>query len=136
MREIDHHSETPVYRQVADALREEIDAGRLAPRRPLPSETHLQQEFGVARDTVRRAIALLADLGLVRTVPGRGTYVRARAVTSVALEPGMRVITRPATEAERTTMEIGEGVWVLVVEWPDGQTEVLPGDEAEIRVAE
>ena len=42
---------------------------------PLPSEKDLVGLFGVARDTTRRAIALLRDEGLVVTVPQRGTYV-------------------------------------------------------------
>lgn len=134
MREIDHHSETPVYRQVADSIRADIQAGRLRPRRPLPSEVHLQQEYGVARDTVRRAIGHLAELGLVRTVAGRGTFVRATGVTVVPMEPGMRVFTRPSTSAERAELDLAEGVWVLVIERPDGSVEVLPGDAAEIRL--
>jgi DNA-binding FadR family transcriptional regulator len=132
VREIDHQGELPIYRQVANAIRADIEAGRLRPRRPLPSELHLQQEFGVARDTVRRAIGYLAELGLVRTVPGRGTFVRARTSTSVVLEPGLRVITRPPTDVEREVLEIEPGVWVLVVERPGGEIEVLPGDAAEL----
>lgn len=134
VREIDHHGETPVYRQVADALRRDIKEGRIQPRRPLPSEIHLQQEFGVARDTVRRAITYLVELGLVRKVPGRGTFVRALEVSVVEMEPGTRITTRPPTEAERSALDIGEGVWVLVVERPGRDPEVLPGDAAEVQV--
>lgn len=123
-----------MYRQVADAIRRDIQTGRLPPRRPLPSEIQLQQRFGVARDTVRKAIGHLASLGLVRTVPGRGTFVRAPEITVIAPEPGMRIITRPATAAERATLELADGVWVLVAERPSGEVEVLPGDAAEIRV--
>ncbi|MFI6454286.1 GntR family transcriptional regulator [Streptosporangium amethystogenes] len=112
MREIDHHSETPVYRQVADAIRAEIEAGRLHRRRPLPGEMHLQQEFGVARDMIRRAIPHLAELGPVRTV----------AITRISPEPGMRIITRPPRDAERAEMGLGAGVWVG---WPRGPTEAL-----------
>ncbi|GAA4190012.1 hypothetical protein GCM10022252_27620 [Streptosporangium oxazolinicum] len=133
MREIDHHSETPVYRQVADSIRADIQSGRLRPRRPLPSEKHLQQEYGVARDTVRRAIGHLAELGLVRTVAGRGTFVRAAEVTVVGAEPGMRIFTRPPTGAG-AELDLAEGVWVLVIERADGGVEVLPGDAAEIRL--
>ena len=38
-------------------------------------ETQLQQEFGIARGTARKAIALLREQGLVVTVKGRGSYV-------------------------------------------------------------
>ena len=72
---VDPDSATPVYVQVADILRSRIEAGQLLPDRPVPSETQLQQEFGVARGTARKAIALLRDQGLVVTVKGRGSYV-------------------------------------------------------------
>jgi GntR family transcriptional regulator len=72
---VDPDSATPVYVQVADILRARIEAGQLLPDRPVPSETQLQQEFGVARGTARKAIALLRDQGLVVTVKGRGSYV-------------------------------------------------------------
>ena len=72
---VDPDSATPVYVQVADILRARIEAGQLLPDRPVPSETQLQQEFGVARGTARKAIALLRDQGLVVTVRGRGSYV-------------------------------------------------------------
>jgi GntR family transcriptional regulator len=72
---VDPQSATPVYIQVADILRSRIQSGQLLPDRPVPSETQLQQEFGVARGTARKAIALLRDQGLVVTVKGRGSYV-------------------------------------------------------------
>ncbi|WP_245651656.1 GntR family transcriptional regulator [Streptosporangium amethystogenes] len=111
-----------------------MQTGQFRPRRPLPSEIHLQQRFGVARDTARKAISHLTSLGLVRTVPGRGTYVRAPEVTVIAPDPDMRIITRLPTDAERAELGLGAGVWVLVAERVDGGVEVLPGDAAEIRL--
>ena len=73
---IDPLGPVPVYRQLADLLRRRIEDGDLAPNRPLPSESQLQQEHGVARGTARKAVALLREEGLVVTVKGRGTYVR------------------------------------------------------------
>jgi DNA-binding GntR family transcriptional regulator len=72
---VDPESATPVYVQVADILRARIESGKLLPDRPVPSESQLQQEFGVARGTARKAIALLREEGLVVTVKGRGSYV-------------------------------------------------------------
>jgi DNA-binding GntR family transcriptional regulator len=100
---------------------------------PLPSEVHLQQEYGVSRDSIRRAVSYLADAGLVRTVPGRGTYVRGLTPTIVAMEPGLRIRTRPGSREECELLEAEPGSWVLVVEHRDGELEILPGD-AEIRV--
>ncbi len=131
--DLDHESDIPVYRQIADILRERIESGRYRPRRPLPSEAMLQRETEVARDTIRRAIAHLAEAGLVYTVRGRGTYVRGRQVVIVA-EPGMRVFAREATAGERATLGVPEGGAVLVVERPGGEAEVYPSGEAEVRV--
>jgi DNA-binding GntR family transcriptional regulator len=72
---VDPQSATPVYVQVADILRARIESGQLLPDRPVPSESQLQQEFGVARGTARKAIALLREQGLIVTVKGRGSYV-------------------------------------------------------------
>jgi len=74
-RTIDPDSATPVYVQVAEILRSRIESGELLPDRPVPSESQLQQELGVARGTARKAIALLREEGLVVTVRGRGSYV-------------------------------------------------------------
>jgi GntR family transcriptional regulator len=60
----------------ATILRGRIESGDLAPNRPIPSETAMQQEHGVARGTARRAVALLREEGLMVTVKGRGTFVR------------------------------------------------------------
>ena len=72
---IDHEGDIPVYIQLAGILRERIRSGDLAPRRPVPSKRSLQQQYGVAGGTIDKAIAILRDEGLVRTVIGRGIYV-------------------------------------------------------------
>ena len=76
---IDYDVATPVYRQLAGILRRRIEDGRIRPGHAIPSEKLLEQEFGVARNTARKAIAVLRDEEeLVETVQGRGTYVRPR----------------------------------------------------------
>nr|WP_203853579.1 GntR family transcriptional regulator [Dactylosporangium siamense] len=72
---VDPDGPIPVYVQIADIIQQRIEAGELQPNRPIPSELALQQEFGVARGTARRAVELLRDRGLVFTVPQRGTFV-------------------------------------------------------------
>jgi len=76
--QINPRAPEPPYRQIAAWLRARIEAGDFPPDEPLPSEAYLVGAFGVARDTVRRAVALLRDEGLVYTVPQRGTYVTRR----------------------------------------------------------
>jgi DNA-binding GntR family transcriptional regulator len=68
-------SGVPVYRQLADLLRERIASGTYPPRTPLPSARTLHQEFGIAMGTVNRAFDVLREEGLVRTIPGRGVWV-------------------------------------------------------------
>jgi GntR family transcriptional regulator len=76
--EIDKLSYTPYYAQLADILAAKIESGELGPGDPLPSESYLQQQYGLARGTVRTAIKLLNDRGVARTIQGRGTYVLPR----------------------------------------------------------
>jgi len=65
----------PLYRQLAAILRGKIESGELAKGDPLPSESYLQQEHSVSRVTVRKAVEVLRDEGLVITLPQRGTFV-------------------------------------------------------------
>ncbi len=78
MNHVDHMNPTPLYTQLADILRGLIESGELQPCSPLPSESYLQQEHGVSRGTVRMAIGVLRDEGLVITISARGTFVKAR----------------------------------------------------------
>jgi DNA-binding GntR family transcriptional regulator len=65
----------PLYQHIAAEVVERIQAGELRPRRPIPGETALLQQYDVARETVRRAMALLREQGWIYTVPQRGSYV-------------------------------------------------------------
>lgn len=73
---LDPDGPVPLYQQLADLLRADIESGRLPANRPVPSETTLQQRHGVSRDTVRHALRVLREDGAVVTVRGKGTYVR------------------------------------------------------------
>jgi GntR family transcriptional regulator len=57
-------------------LREQIRRGDLSSGELLPNESYLQQEHGVSRSTVRTALKLLRDEGLVITITARGTFVK------------------------------------------------------------
>ena len=73
--EIDRHDPLPIYQQLAGFIRRAIESGELASRSPVPSESYLQQRYGVSRGSARKAIELLRTEGLVYTVPQRGSYV-------------------------------------------------------------
>jgi len=70
----------PLWAQIADSLREDIGTV-YAPGDTLPTETDLEQRFGVSRITIRRAVAELAAEGLVTRRQGRGTFVRGTQIT-------------------------------------------------------
>ena len=63
-------------RQVADVLRQQINAGTYA--KALPTEQDLTAEFAVSRNTVRDALALLKEEGLIDRAPKVGTQVAQR----------------------------------------------------------
>lgn len=69
----------PLYRQLEQALRERIHTGHYQAGSMLPNETLLGQEFGVSLITVRQALKLLEDEGLISRQQGRGTFINERA---------------------------------------------------------
>jgi GntR family transcriptional regulator len=125
---VDRGSDRPVYRQVADALREAIRAGELVAGQRLPSESELIDRYGVSRNSVRTAVGLLRIEGLVVTVQGRGSFVRARRPLRWLGLPqsfnmdeggeadgrllGVEVTDPPAEVVERLGLEAGELVLV------------------------
>lgn len=68
----------PMYRVIADTLRQEIESGEPAPGSQLPTEPELTERFNASRNTVRDAVKSLVAVGLVVTRPGQGTYVTER----------------------------------------------------------
>jgi GntR family transcriptional regulator len=64
------------YQQIADRLRDQITNGVFGPGERLPSEPDLIEEYQASRNTVRLAIALLTNQGLVVTRQGLGTFVQ------------------------------------------------------------
>lgn len=67
-----------IYVKVANRIAGRIDRGELAPGARLPAERDLAAELGVSYDSVRRAMEVLRLRGLIVTVHGRGTFVKAR----------------------------------------------------------
>lgn len=72
---IDREGPVPPYKQVAAEVRKRIESGEIPPGRRIPSLTEMEAEFGVARDTLQKAVKLLKEEGLVETVTGMGVFV-------------------------------------------------------------
>lgn len=68
-------AQQPMYQQIADTIRRQIEDGELSRGAQLPTELELREKFNASRNTVRDAIKRLAALGLVETRPGQGTFV-------------------------------------------------------------
>ena len=75
---IDRGSPETPSEQITAIVRGRIASGDYAAGTRMPSTTTLAQEFGVATRTVRKALAPLADEGLIETRPGWGTFVAKR----------------------------------------------------------
>lgn len=65
----------PIYLRIVEAIVEQLDQGEPAPGDRLPTERALAEDFGVNRRTVRRALDVLAQRGLIERVQGSGTFV-------------------------------------------------------------
>jgi GntR family transcriptional regulator len=65
------------YQQIADEVRERVGAGELGPGRLLPSEAELSLTYHASRVTVRRALEVLREEGLVDSRQGFGWFVAA-----------------------------------------------------------
>lgn len=67
-----------LYQQLADSLRDKIYEGKYAFGDKLPSERSLAEKFGISHLTVRKALAILEEEGMLLRVQGKGTFVRAQ----------------------------------------------------------
>jgi GntR family transcriptional regulator len=73
--DLDPYSPVPLYHQLAEALRQMVESGTLAPGDVLPPLRQAAREWGINLHTVRHAYRSLADAGIVRTTVPRGTVV-------------------------------------------------------------
>jgi len=73
---VDPNDPRPPYRQLADGVRAEIEAGIYAPGTKLPSYDALAEGFGVSLGVAKRAMAQLRDEQVIVIRHGQGSYVR------------------------------------------------------------
>jgi GntR family transcriptional regulator, phosphonate transport system regulatory protein len=87
-----------LWRQVADGIERGIADGTYVAGEKLPGETEIAETYRVNRHTVRRALATLAERGLVRAERGSGTYVE-----------GQRRLAYPLRSRTRFSEIVGAG---------------------------
>lgn len=123
----------PVYVQIHDDIREAIDAGRWQAGDKIPSERELAEQFDVSRMTLRQAVMLLVDEGVLERRVGSGTYVAEQKVqetlngltsfTDLMAAIGKEATTKTisyhigkATASEQKRLNMNEGDNVLRME--------------------
>lgn len=83
----------PKYQSIADSLRQEIENGQYSTRQLLPTEQLLCQRFQISRQTVRRALSLLEDEGLITRRQGSGSRLREHSEPEALLNCSIAVVT-------------------------------------------
>ncbi|WP_287126356.1 GntR family transcriptional regulator [Desulfobacter sp.] len=69
-------SPIPLYHQICEQLQSRIREGVYPPGHMIPSETELAKSYGVGRPTVRQAMDILVQRGLIQRRRGSGTFVK------------------------------------------------------------
>jgi len=118
----------PYYQQLYNILRDEIVSGRWKPGDMMPSETEMIERFDVSRITVRQALELLVEEGLIYRRRGRGTFV---AVPGI--EQGLNRIVSFTEDMRRRGLHPGTEVistsMVPASEEIAGKLQVDPGED-------
>ncbi|MFC7703552.1 phosphonate metabolism transcriptional regulator PhnF [Plastorhodobacter daqingensis] len=124
---------TPLWTAIADTLRRELAAGLYPPGAKLPTEAALAARFGVNRHTLRHALSVLAQEGLVHSRRGAGVFAAARPVEyplgrrvrfhqnlraagQIPQRALLRLETRPADAEEARALRMEPGAQVHVYE--------------------
>ena len=102
MRERSEYLGNLIYRHIFEGIK----SGEFSAGDRLPTERRLMQQFSAARNTVRKAVTRLAEDGLIDRQIGSGTYVAARASSTVSDDDGLAVSPLDVLEA-RMAVEPG-----------------------------
>ena len=108
---IDPGNGLPVYLQIVDQVRRAVAIGVLKPNEQLPTVKQLASDLVVNPATVSRALRELEHLEIIRSVAGRGAFVRTDAVAGVA-KTGARDVVSAAVDAairEARSLGVDEG---------------------------
>jgi GntR family transcriptional regulator len=84
---LDRQSPTPLHQQLEEVIKEKIANDEWKTNSQIPSENDLSLTYGLSRMTTRGVITRLTIQGLLRRVPGRGTFVAAPKIENVAQLP-------------------------------------------------
>lgn len=124
---LDRQSVVPLYFQIRQSLLDRIRSEELKPGDAVPSEQAISAQFGVSRMTVRQALKSLADLGVIYSRRGKGTFVAGnkleksfRQVLSFTEEMAARG-SRPSSRVLRFRIEPAEEAVAEALRIPVGE---------------
>lgn len=75
MEPLQHESLIPLYHQLMERLKASIEKEHWTPGDKIPSENQLMDQFGVSRNTAKKAIEELVQAGILYRIQGKGTFV-------------------------------------------------------------
>ncbi|KOP81579.1 GntR family transcriptional regulator [Cytobacillus solani] len=75
MEPLQHDSVIPLYHQLMERLKGAIQDGQWTHEDKIPSENQLMEQFGVSRNTAKKAIEELVQEGILYRIQGKGTFV-------------------------------------------------------------
>jgi GntR family transcriptional regulator len=113
-------SGVPIYLQIEAQVKQAVAAGALERDEAMPSIRQLAAELRVNPNTVARAYSNLEREGVLRTVPGGGTFVAGRTTGLVKAEKLRRVrpiATQLAVEAKQMELTKADTVRLLEEAW-------------------
>lgn len=93
-------------RSTLSFLRRHITTGAWPVGTRIPIEPELAEQIGVGRSTVREAVRSLASIGMLETLPGRGTFVRSASPTSTLLNEFLSDFTLEEILSYRRALEV------------------------------
>lgn len=129
---IDKKSPVPIYHQLEEFIKQQINSGQLQPNQAIPSERELTEKFQISRMTVRQALTNLVNDGFLYRKKGTGTFVSERKVEQVlqcltsfsedmlerGFQPSSEILsyeTIPASQSVATKLHIEAGQKVLKI---------------------
>lgn len=125
---LDRNSPTPLHAQLSDLLRAAIVSGEHLPWTKLPSESDLCRAYGVSRTTVRQALGILANKGLIHTSAGKGTFVSSRSLDG-ELRPLIGFSEEAERRGQRSVSRVLNSAVVLADDLQAARLRVAPGAE-------
>lgn len=124
------HNPTPIFVQISDTLRQQIERGAFQVGDVIPSEREYATQLKVSRMTVRAALDKLVNEGLLVRRPGHGTIVAAAKISRplgfMSFSQDMRLRgAQPSSRVVRCTAEVADSAVAAQLDLPVGARVVL-----------